>query len=273
MQYIIETFNSVAGLINTMQGRKLVQGMEESSQRTGNGSWAGTDSYKEASDLALYGDKNSMLKVQDSCKRLKKDKARTEQRSQARIIRTVAGTRPCVPAAIMGRPNSMYRRMNISVKKPVVTVFYSMSASGGESTASIINTGANLAEAIQIAERSGVRVNLSAGVTAATSKQHSALFVRIKDSSKDFDLLRMAYVLINPSFLRRHYFRWIETKEGIDPDLWKYGYGKPMERDELKKLTEQMQKQAIKADYLLAYNDIKSKSSEQIARIITGQDK
>lgn len=283
MKDFFETFHSVNEFITTIGKRPQTDGMGTSSTDRGSDrtAWTGTESYEQACNLALYGDAESRDKVQKSLIKLRNTKAATEQRSQARVVRSVMGSRPCVPAAIIGQPNSMYRRHTVRVNKPVVTVFYSMSACSRVSADTIINVGAKVAEAIQIAEHSGVRVNLYAGVTAKEygyengkkQTERIAMFVRIKDSAKDFDLLRMAYVLVNPSFLRRHYFKFLETLQGITASRWDSSYGKPLDRDEESKLQDALAGQHIKTDYLLTYNNICNKSAEDIARIITGQAK
>lgn len=273
MKNFFESFQSVASMIATIDTRQTVDGMRESSQNTDSSAvrFTGTESYQQATELALHGDEESMKKVQASVLRLRSN-IKT-QRTQNRVCRCVAGSRPCVAAAVIGQPNSMYRRITTKVQKPVITLFYSMTACGGVDKQEIVDTGARLASAIQVAERSGVRVNLFAGVTARTKKEQAAVFVKVKDSSKDFDLLRMSYVLINSSFLRRHYFRWLETKEGITARDWWSGYGRPLSQDEEKEIIKELEKNGNKLDKLLSFETLRYSSVEDIAKMITGQAK
>ena len=267
MTTIDENFDSVLAFITTMDKRKLQAGFSESSE-TGRPKWCGTESYKAATDLALYGDMESKSKVQAAVDKIKVQAKLSTTRNVARTVRSVVGTRPCVPAAVQGLPNAMYRRLTVKVQKPVVTVAYSMTALASVDADTIIETGAKLATAIQLAERNGVHVNLYAGITARAGKQIGAPFVKIKDSNKDFDLLRMAYVLINPSFLRRHFFRWVERTTGLDASSWAVGYGRPLEEGELKEL-----KLAFKPDHLLAFNQIRHLTVQELAGMITGKVK
>lgn len=271
MKYFIESFASVANYITEINSRTVQDGMKEYSH-TGSEDFTGTASYEAATDLALYGDRESMAKVQQSILRLRKDNAHTEQRAQSRVTRTVVGSRPCVPAAVMGHPCSMYRRHSVRVNKPVVTVYYAMTANGATSTITIMEVGAKVAEAVQIAERSGVRINLYAGDIAVqeSAKQATAVFARIKDAAKDFDLLRMAYVLINPSYLRRHGFRWTETTPGLKANYWADGYGHVPSREVEQAIEKELKTRQAKCDVFLSFANIRSRSAQEIANIIVG---
>lgn len=273
MQYIYETFGSIAEFIAKIGDRKTAAGMREKSLDVSayRDEFTGTHTYQQATDLALYGDVESMKKVHSCVTKLKAQSNTNEQRTQNKVVRCVAGSRPCVPAAILGQPNSMYRRMTNKVNRPVVNVFYNMAAGFTVSAEGIIAAGAKLAQAIQIVERSGVRVNLFAGSSGTTHGQTSMMYIKIKDSSKDFDLLRMSYILINPSFLRRHYFRWIETKNELNANHWSTGYGRPLMENELKNLHEEIQKRA-KCDFLISNEEMRGCiSAEQIAKRILGK--
>lgn len=275
MQYIYETFGSIAEFVTKVDDRKTAAGMDESSLEVN--SWrddfTGTHTYEEATRLALYGDGDSMKKVQACTTKMRAENKTTEQRTQNKIVRCVAGSRPCVPAAILGQPNSMYRRMNNKVSKPVVNVFYNMAASCGVDADDIVRAGAKLAQAIQIVERSGVRVNLFAGSAGTTHGQVGTMYIKIKDSAKDLDLLRMCYVLINPSFLRRHYFRWIETNSELNAKHWGAGHGHPLNANELKNLQNDMKQKNIKCDCFISNEELRvgGVDAEDVAKKILGK--
>lgn len=275
MQYIHETFSSIAEFIAKVGDRKTVSGMYESSLEISSyrDEFTGTHTYDEATQLALYGDRDSMNKVQVCTTKMKAESKTNEQRTQNRVVRCVAGSRPCVPAAILGQPNSMYRRMNNKVNKPVVNVFYNMAASCSVDADEIVRAGAKLAQAIQIVERSGVRVNLFAGSAGTTHGQVGTMYIKIKDSAKDFDLLRMSYILINPSFLRRHYFRWVETKPELNARHWGAGHGRPLDENELKNLQAEMKQKNIKYDCFISNEELRGgrAGAEDIAKKILGK--
>lgn len=269
MQYIFETFSSVANFISTINGREVSKGWGCLSSQTGDSRFTMTDSYDAANELALYGDKASAEKVSDSLKLLRAESPFMEKRAQTKIVKSIIGSRPCVPAAILGLPNSMYRRNTVKVARPVVCVFYSVSMSGSTDASILASAGAKMAEAIQIVERSGVRVNLFVGNTSRTSSQAIAAFVKIKDSAKDFDLLRMAYALVNPSFFRRHWFHWAETKHDLITSEWKFGYGRPLNHgSEEQKMFEAIKKQNIKCDRFFTTSNIQHMTADEIAKNI-----
>lgn len=272
MQYIHETFSSIAEFIAKVGDRKTCAGMVETSLEVSSyrDEFTGTHTYEDATQLALYGDRDSMKKVQACTTKMKAECKTSEQRAHNRVIRCVAGSRPCVPAAILGQPNSMYRRMTNKVNMPVVNVFYNMAASCSVSAEDIIEAGTKLAQAIQIVERSGVRVNLFAGSAGTARGQVGTMYIKIKDSAKDFDLLRMSYILINPSFLRRHFFRWVETKNGLN-DLWCWGHGRPLNEKELKDLQAEMEQKKMKCDLLISNGGMRGGSAEDIAKKILGK--
>ena len=275
MRYIYETFSSIAEFIAKVGDRKTVAGMNESALEVNSyrDEFTGTHTYKEATDLALFGDVNSMKKVQECTTKMKAERKTNEQRTQSRVVRCVAGSRPCVPAAILGRPNSMYRRINNKVQRPVVNVFYNMAASCLVDADEIVRAGAKLAQAIQIVERSGVRVNLFAGSAGTTHGQTGTMYIKIKDSAKDLDLLRMSYILINPSFLRRHYFRWVETKSELNAEHWGSGHGRPLKENELEDLQADMRQRNMKCDCFISNEELRGgrDGAEDIAKKILGK--
>lgn len=272
-QYIFESFNSVADFINTLGSRPTKEGWGHLTSQEKGDRWTTTNDYEEATSLALYGDRKASEKVAKSLKKIKAQSPCTEERATAKVRRTVAGSRPCVPAAIQGHPCSMYRRSIVKVSKPVVTVYYSISMHGGTSAETLVEAGAKVAQAIQTVERSGVRVNLYAGNTSCTSSQSIGCFVRIKDSAKDFDLLRMAYPIVNPSFFRRHWFRWAETKSELKTGEWQFGYGRPLERREEEETLQKMHNSLIKCDFLFTTSNVLSMTADELAETILGRRK
>lgn len=272
MQYIFETFSSVAEFINTLASRPTCPGADNDSH-TGSVRFTTTESYEAATRLALYGDRDSAGKVQTSIKKMRAGQTSSEQRAQARVRRTVVGSRPCVPAAVIGHPCSMYRRDTVHVSRPVVTVYYSISACGGVDASRLADVGARLSEAIQSVERSGVRVNLYIGNTSSAGSQTIGTFVRVKDSAKDFDLLRMAYGIVNPSFFRRHWFRWVETKPELNQSRWAGGYGRPLDSEGERNIEKEMRERAVKFDQFFTFYRIEGKTAEELAKIMLGQAK
>ena len=266
---IYEQFESLAkmcGALNTRPTCKDAGNASHEGEDTGHGKdWSGTDTYEEADILMKYGDKESLSLINTATKRIKAKANNTEERVQAKVRRSVVGSRPCVPHAINGHPLSMYRRTTVHVSKPVINVYYSRSAMCNVEAEDMALAGAKVIEAIKIVERSGVRINLYVGAVLESSRESVVIFARAKDSDKDVDFARMAYPFVNPAFFRRHVFRYIETKRELTQDAWNCGYGHRAGNEKI--LFEAGNKD--KSSVFLSYYQIKSMSSEQIAELIT----
>lgn len=271
-EYIFESFPSVASFVIAVNERPLKEGWGSRDSRLWGYDFTGTKDYEEATKLALYGDKKSADAVEKRLKKLQAQHPCTEDRAVTKFRRTVAGSRPCVPAAIIGHPCSMYRRYTVHHKQPVVTIFYSISMNGGTETSTLELAGAKIAQAVEMIERSGVRVSLFCGNTSCTESQSIGCFVQVKDSDKDFNLLRMAYAIINPSFFRRHWFSWAETKAELKTKEWRSGYGRPLYKDEEKETLEKIHENCIKCDYLFTTRQVLEMEAEDIANKVLGNN-
>lgn len=264
MKYITEDFNSIQAFIHAMNEREICKDAGDSSV-TGSYEFTKTRDYGEASRLALYGDKANAEKVELAIKRLQGGRTGHEERAQARVKRGVVGSRPCVPAAVMGHPNAMYRRHVVRTIRPVVNVYYNTSVSCTVDADDIIEFGAKLVTALKTVERSGVRVNVYVGAFLKDSDERVATFVRVKDSDHDLDALRMAYPIVNPSLLRRHIFRFIETSKTLTQNRWKYGYGRVVEGSSEQEFWKGMNK---KNSVLVSFTKDGKLMSEEIAKNI-----
>lgn len=269
MKYIIEIFESVNEFSRQLNKRPTCSGAGCSST-SGSKAFTMTDSYEQADDFARCGDRDSLTKINASMQKLKAGKHEWEQRAQARVRRSVIGTRPCVPAAIGGHPKAMFRRDKIYTKRPVVDIFYNIGACGDIQAERLADFGVKVVEAAKTVERSGVRVNLYAGNCSRSGEQGSVVFVKIKDSSHDIDMLRMAYPIINPSFFRRHWFRWVETKPELRQSHWSSGYGRSVSAQEEQEYFNQLKKP--NAVFLSYYGD-NNKTARQLADKILRNEK
>lgn len=261
MKYIVETFESVNEFCRELNKRPACKGAGCSSTY-GSEHFTMTKNYEQADEFARCGDRDSLSKINASFSKLYNGKHEWEQRTQVRVHRSVVGTRPCVPAAIMGHPQAMFRKDKMQTKRPVVDVFYNIGACGDIAAERLADFGVKVVEAVRSVERSGVRVNLYAGNCSRAGEQGSVVFVRIKDSSHDLDLLRMAYPIINPSFFRRHWFRWVETKPELSQSRWSSGYGRSVDESEEVEFFKELKKP--NAVFISFYGDNK-KTSKQLA--------
>lgn len=271
MKYIFEEFKSMAAFVGAITERKKAAGAGYASE-DGDKSFRGTESYEVANKLAIYGDKNTAEQIGVIMQKMQRGNMRTEQRVQPRRVRSVVGGRAFVPAAIMGHPLSMIRREVQRVQRPVANVFYNAAASCGVSAERLARFGAKVCAAIIAAERAGVRVNLYAGSLAYDGKERTTMVTRVKDSDHDFDLLRMAYALANPSFLRRHWLRWIETRNDLKQSNWCDGYGRPAPaEDEGEWLADAEKCHGLRFDCSFSYATSADMTAEEMAKKILNQ--
>ena len=181
-----------------------------------------TADYNEANDLMYYGDKKALKRLTNAGT---PDSINTTPTHRPRTVAARVGYAPHVANYLNGCPLNMLTRTRVSVPKRTLTIFYHIGCSGDTKASEIARTGANLLSAIKAIENNGVRVNLYVGKITEASKEIAATFVRVKTDGQPLDELKTAYFLANPSFFRRHLFRWWETTRLItDPD-WRNGYG------------------------------------------------
>lgn len=96
-------------------------------------------------------------------------------------------------------------------------------------------------------------------------------FVRVKDALRIINPLKLAYILVHPSFFRRQGFRWIETCPKITDRTFSYNYGYP-----LKWLTEKeterewMKRHGLLPDgvFFTCYNEAVQNNAEELIDIM-----
>lgn len=223
-----------------------------------------TNSYDEANDLLIYGDKKLQRKIENAGVA----KTRVEvQKSAVRrtILTSVVGCAPHVPNYIAGTPNAMIFEKRAKVKQRVLNVFYNVAVCGDTSPRKITQAAANFISACLMIEACGVKLNIFTGSVSEDYRQRVGFMVKVKDSGQPFDTLRMSYPLAHPSMNRRHKFRFLEVTEGVRTS-WSSGYGCRCTDEEA---ADFFNKQRIKFDAVLNFESIDGMSAEGIARMIT----
>lgn len=193
------------------------------SQRDG-GSWAGSESWEQAHDLLKNGDADSMGKVNEYFVKFTKQATATAPRFRA----AVAGAVPIVPAYLAGSPKSMLARQQAKTRAKVLTVVYNVCADSGQDADVLARTGAKFLAAVNAIEKSGCRLNIYMAVCAERDREKVTFAVRVKTDGQKLNLIQIAYPLVNPSFLRRHFFKVIETNKEITSEYWPGSYGYPV---------------------------------------------
>lgn len=249
MKNIVRRFDSVFQFtehLNHAQPNSLWRKIELDSDHADDEGKVGTNSYAEAQTLFAYGDKESMNLI-------KKTAGRSGLKGNGEFARTssvlsVVGSMPHIAAYVAGSPRCMIRRTEEKrTSSKVLNILYNCAFPWKASKEDIIKQGVEVLSFVNDAERKGYRCNLYASVFAKKGEESVAMMVRIKSSSQMLDLLKTAYPIINPSFLRRHYFRFLETEPEVTERDWVRSYGRPL--SDWKEVEEVLKGQPLKVDY------------------------
>ena len=259
---LFNKFNSVEELSNwinttpqTKKGKEFSVSTEVSRQRT---EFTGTGSFEEAQALLKYGDKVNADKINATIRKIKAQGNGNETRNK--LYNSPCGFMPIVPKVLAGDPQNMLaiRKERYNSTK-VLNVAYNVAVDCTRTTEDLIKTAAKVANVIASLEKNGYRVNLYAYSCGRDLKNnYYSLLVKIKDSGKYLDTLRIAYALVNPSFYRRHIFGYMERLKGFYINR---SYGKIVNEDGCKECLP------INACYL-SYYFCSGKTEEEIAKYI-----
>ena len=223
-----------------------------------NTEFTGTESFDEAQDLLKYGDKVNAEKITATIRKIKAQGKGNETRNK--LYNSPCGFMPIVPKVLAGDPQNMLaiRKERYNSTK-VLNVAYNVAVDCTRTTEDLIKTAAKVANVIASLEKNGYRVNLYAYSCGRDLKNnYYSLLVKIKDSGKYLDTLRIAYALVNPSFYRRHIFGYMERLKGF---YLNRSYGKIVNEDGCKECLP------INACYL-SYYFCSGKTEEEIAKYI-----
>lgn len=188
-------------------------------------SFTGTRNFEEAENLRKFGDKKSLDLLTET-------KAVTDKAFLSTVgtkvsrYNDVQGFQPIVPNAIIGLPLSMVNQKRSPKKVRTVDVFINSSQVWSTDKEDIALRGAYTLSAIDALERSGYRCNLYIGKVSWTDKSSShvsGFFMNIKKPENPLNLMKVAYYIVNPSFLRRTGFRILENESNLHDYTGGYG--------------------------------------------------
>ena len=260
MKQYFEKFESVTEFIHTIDTRKVRESFEDKQHsQTKDFEFTETFSYEEANNLFLYGDKKNADKLNEALRKIKAQGKGNETRNK--LYNSPCGFMPIVPKVLAGDPQNMLAIKKQAYKSTkVLNIAYNTTIGYQTSAEEIIETAAKVANVIASLEKNGYRVNLYA-FSCGEGKRDTvySLLVKIKDSGKYLDTLRIAYPLINPSFLRRHILAYLERIKGYG--IYK-GYSRVIKDD-----TEAKGYLPINASYLSFYN-CNGKTEQEITKMI-----
>lgn len=225
MDYI-EIFNSVADFSAALNGRELNHVFKDAgveSSKTKRESFTGTKDYKTADYLFNAGDASNLNKLQS----VNFKNTPVDNQLKKLLQKSVCGGVPIVPLAVMGIPKNMLTSVRRTTAARVVDIVYNITFSASISTNNIIKAGAKVASLVKCLEQRRVRVNLYVAFSSTEGTDKSVrTAIKLKEASAPLNMLRLAYPLINPSFLRRHMFRFLETVPAEIDEQFTQGYGR-----------------------------------------------
>lgn len=205
----LEKFESISEFqraINTREVHEFYKDILSSEKATK--TFAGTESYEEAENLLLHGDKSMAAQLVEC------NGKRMNETNKTTIYNSPIGFVPNVPNYLSGRPDNMFAVKTQTYKScKVLNVCVNSAVSFDVTTKDIIAFNQKLLNVVYTLEKRGYRLNLYVGVVAEFSKSSNigACFIKVKDSGKLMNVTNVAYPLCNASFLRRHFFKWVET--------------------------------------------------------------
>ena len=223
MANVLKKFDSIHALaheIDTATTSNIFKN-ERLGSSEGSRTFTGTADWQTAHGLLLNGDTATAAKVQKYFVRL----TSSAKVQRPRFAPAVVGNVPVVGAYLSGSPKAMLAKRPTATRARVITIVYNVVADGSQNADELARRGAVVLAAVNAIEGSGVRVNLYAAVTAKKQNDTLTFCTRIKTDGQKLNIAQIAYPLANPSYLRRHYFRIVETADKLTSKHWPSGYG------------------------------------------------
>lgn len=169
-----------------------------------------TYSYEQARDYLLHGHSASVKRITENIKMT--NNLNVEKVFKDMNVLDVVGYQPIVPLYLMGVPNNMINKKKVMVKQKVVTINKCITYAAVCSTEKIFEESIKALSIVKKIEETGIRCNLNVIFAAETKDKRFALAVkiRIKSANERLNLVKTAFPLTHPSFLRRCCFKFIE---------------------------------------------------------------
>lgn len=200
----------------------ILNGRDDAS-KTGSESFTGTASFEQADNLRRKGDKKSLAMLNEY--KIKFDKyIQYNNGYKIKQRNDIHGFVPIVPNAIIGLPLSMINQSREAKKVKGIDIFYNVSIRSATETKDIARKGAIMLSLIDALERKGFRVNLKVGSVSMKKNTVHGVVTTMKRYDEPLNIRKLAYYLVNPSCLRRTFFKLKETISELT-DVTNDGYG------------------------------------------------
>lgn len=248
MKNIVKKFDSLSEYSRylTKPVSALFQMYGQESSRIGSKSFTNTESWEEAEQLLKFGDKENLAKLQT--KMIKQGLKGSGETKKVETYRSFAGYAPHVPSYVAGSPLNMLRKREVKTSnRKIVNIMYSPVAHGSIDADDLLEASLAVMNFVSSLEKKGYKVNLYTIITTRKRYQTVAQIVKIKSSDDYTNLAKIVYPMVNPSFLRRHFFRFMEVTEEVTEREFCGTYGVPVyEQREVEPIWKQM---GIRVDY------------------------
>ena len=208
MKDFCEQFNSVIEFFNTVESRKVNKVFENRilysdfcEQKN-----CGTEDFEEAKNLLFNGDFKNFEKIKQCEIKLK-----PLSNEQKKIIqRGYSGFLPSIPLYLQNNPKCMFSLKKEKIKSRIVNIYINNSIPCIVTNGEILRFGAAISTLINTLELKKIRVNIFLVYKTMANNQSLTLIIKLKKAEAPLNKLAIAYPLINASFLRRNFTRWIE---------------------------------------------------------------
>lgn len=253
MKYIVKKFDSLhqyADYLKKAERSALFQLACKEASKKGDYSFTMTNSYEEADELLRFGDKETLAKLQTKLSKISlKGSGETKK---VETYRSFVGYAPHVPSYISGQPKTMLRKRAIKTQNAkVLNIVYNPCASAYVGADELLEASINVMNFISSIEKQGYKVNLYSFISTKKREETVAMVCKIKSSDDYTDVAKMVYPMVHPSFLRRHFFRFIETNKEITEKNFCYGYGTPVyDEHEANSIIKNI---GVRCDYYISY--------------------
>lgn len=253
MANYIRKFETISQYVSYLNNTPYSQHYTEDSRSSHNGteSFTGTESYEQANNLLIFGDKANLDKLSQEMVKINSHKGECTKHV---IYSDTWGFMPNVVNYINGLPQNMYnvRQQKYLGGTKIVNIIFNVGVDCSWTTSKIIECGAKVLSAVSLLEKQGYRVNLYTFSVSKSGAEKIAVAVRIKRSDDRMNLMKTAYPLVNPSWERRHFFKFIES---ANVNHRFSGYGSVVRKfEDVKDILKDL---CIKCDYYLDMYSIK----------------
>jgi hypothetical protein len=252
MKYIVKKFDSLNEYSRYLNSEtsQLFKKYGYAASVSGSYKFTGTHSFDEAENLMKFGDKENLAKLQTCL--LKVSLHGSGENKKVETYRSFVGYAPHVPSYVAGQPKTMLRKKVVkTVNAKVLNIMYNPTAHCETTAEELINVSIQIMNFINNLEKQGYKVNLYTLISVIGSKECLSQIVKIKSSDDYTDLAKIVYPMVNPSFLRRHFFKFMEVTDEIKGRGFCGTYGLPIySQPEVEPLWKQM---GIRIDYYFNY--------------------